>query len=282
MRLGEYAQLDDMKMSEILARYLREIVPLKKTRRSHLTNIRHLDKALGHFPVSQLLPSHVVDFVAIRRRTVSSSTVRKEINALNHIIRTGVALWGVDMINPVPVAKDILASSHAIKESKPRNRRLHDGEEDRLLEALKDTPEMVLIVLLTLHTARRLKEILAIDSTVLVRRKGTLFLRVLDNKTDHPITVPLSERAAELLADFKGFTIPNYAPSRDFSIAVKEAGLKDLRLTDLRHESLSRLFERGFSVPEVMAISGHKTPGILLRVYSQVETDSLSEKLKRL
>ena len=42
-----------------------------------------------------------------------------------------------------------------------------------------------------------------------------------------------------------------------FGRACRRGGISDLRFHDLRHEAISRLFERGLSVPEVAAISGH-------------------------
>jgi len=114
---------------------------------------------------------------------------------------------------------------------------------------------------------------------VLVRRGGRLLLEVRDTKTDHPITVPLSAEAEALLEGFDGFTMRPDSYSQAFMRAVRRAGLRDLRLTDLRHEALSRLFERGLSVPEVLAISGHRSPDVLLKVYSQVDADRLSERL---
>ena len=38
---------------------------------------------------------------------------------------------------------------------------------------------------------------------------------------------------------------------------------------DLRHEAISRMFEKGLNVPEVASISGHKTASQLFR-YVQV------------
>ena len=40
-------------------------------------------------------------------------------------------------------------------------------------------------------------------------------------------------------------------------------------LHDLRHEAISRMFEKGLNVPEVASISGHKTVSQLFR-YVQV------------
>jgi integrase len=43
------------------------------------------------------------------------------------------------------------------------------------------------------------------------------------------------------------------------------AGIYDLTFHDLRHEAISRLFESGLKVHEVMAISGHKTASQMFR-----------------
>ena len=48
----------------------------------------------------------------------------------------------------------------------------------------------------------------------------------------------------------------------------------DLNFHDLRHEAISRMFEKGLNVPEVASISGHRTASQLFR-YVQVEGISL-------
>jgi integrase len=59
---------------------------------------------------------------------------------------------------------------------------------------------------------------------------------------------------------------------------VKRAGLKDLRFHDLRHEAISRFFERGLSVPEVALISGHRDPRMLFR-YTHPRAEDIAAKL---
>jgi len=56
---------------------------------------------------------------------------------------------------------------------------------------------------------------------------------------------------------------PGYAAfilhHQDSAIALtKRAGITDLHFHDLRHEAISRLFEKGLSIPEVALISGHR------------------------
>lgn len=47
------------------------------------------------------------------------------------------------------------------------------------------------------------------------------------------------------------------------------AGITGLHFHDLRHEAISRLFERGYSIPEVALVSGHRDWGSL-KIYTQI------------
>ena len=59
----------------------------------------------------------------------------------------------------------------------------------------------------------------------------------------------------------------------------QRSNIKDLRFHDLRHESVSRFFEMGLSIPEVALISGHKDVRQLFR-YTHLKAENLREKYK--
>ena len=59
---------------------------------------------------------------------------------------------------------------------------------------------------------------------------------------------------------------------------IKKAGITDLHFHDLRHEAISRFFEKGLSVPEVALISGHKDVRQLMR-YTHLKISNLITKL---
>jgi integrase len=63
-----------------------------------------------------------------------------------------------------------------------------------------------------------------------------------------------------------------------FIRATKRVGLKDLHFHDLRHEAITRLFEKGFNVMEVGSISGHKTLQMLQR-YTHLRAENFLERL---
>jgi len=88
-------------------------------------------------------------------------------------------------------------------------------------------------------------------------------------KNSESRVVPLSKRAFQI---FLGLGAGNFplplAPdsvSCAFSRACRRCGIDDLRFHDLRHEAITRFFERGLSVPEVASTSGHKDYQMLER-----------------
>ncbi len=58
----------------------------------------------------------------------------------------------------------------------------------------------------------------------------------------------------------------------------RRAGITDLHFHDLRHEAISRFFEKGLSVPEVALISGHRDYRMLFR-YTHLRAEDIVEKL---
>ncbi|WP_407798686.1 tyrosine-type recombinase/integrase, partial [Staphylococcus aureus] len=56
------------------------------------------------------------------------------------------------------------------------------------------------------------------------------------------------------------------------------AGIKELRFHDLRHEGVSRLFERRLNVIEVSSVSGHKELRMLRRC-THLAADDLRARL---
>ncbi len=59
----------------------------------------------------------------------------------------------------------------------------------------------------------------------------------------------------------------------------RRAAIEDLHFHDLRHEAISRFFERGLSVPEVALISGHRDYRMLFR-YTHLRAEDVAKKLR--
>jgi integrase len=96
--------------------------------------------------------------------------------------------------------------------------------------------------------------------------------------------VPLSILAVNLLKSLNVgagelvFDITPHAISVAFTRACKRAKIDNLHFHDLRHEAISRFFERGLSLAEVATISGHKT-WTMLRRYTHLSASNIALKL---
>ena len=70
----------------------------------------------------------------------------------------------------------------------------------------------------------------------------------------------------------------SYAITDAFRRATKRAGIEGLRFHDLRHEAVSRLFEKRLNVMEVASISGHRSLQMLQR-YTHLRAEELALRL---
>ena len=101
-------------------------------------------------------------------------------------------------------------------------------------------------------------------------------------------TVGLSPRAIEILRTLEPGDDPRIFRMQPSSITQawnrikKRAGLQsNLRLHDMRHEAISRLFEMGLGIAEVGSISGHKD-WRSLKSYTHPRPEDVAKTLKRL
>jgi integrase len=119
----------------------------------------------------------------------------------------------------------------------------------------------------------------------------TVFLP--DTKNGSPRTVPLSTRALNAIhalpRSINGqlFSSEYHSIHNAFQLAVTKAQatqpdnvtfLLELRFHDLRHEAVTRLFEKGLNPIEVGMVSGHKTLSMLQR-YTHLRAEELVAKL---
>lgn len=146
-------------------------------------------------------------------------------------------------------------------------------------------------VVLAIETGMRCSELLALRWEHVNLNNRTAFLP--DTKNGQSRTVPLSSRAEGAIQALpraisgKLFNSGYQSIHDAFKLAVTkaqatEAGnvtfLKGLRLHDLRHEAVTRLFEKGLNPLEVGMVSGHKTLSMLQR-YTHLRSEALVTKL---
>lgn len=141
-------------------------------------------------------------------------------------------------------------------------------------------PEMIFVLV---DTTLRSGELCRLDWSDVDLDRKTILVRNRKNpraKWGNHQQVPLLGRSWSLLCHQRhktGRVCPHAQPSlyRAWKTAVIRSGYV-LTLHDLRHEGLSRLGDRGWSIPQLMAVSGHKSPATLNR-YVHISPESLLE-----
>jgi integrase len=263
----------------IVERYLAEVTPSKKGAAQELNRGRQIARtSLGPMQLDKITSEVVSKYRDGRLREVSNNTVRLELAFLSVVFEQCAKEWGYKVSNPV---KQIRIP----KPGNPRQRRLRPGEEDALLTACAASSATYLhsLVVMAIETGMRFGELVSItwDNVDLTART----IHLPDTKNGHPRTVPLSTRALEAI-----LTVPIGYEGRvflgkpgsiraAFGAALKRSGVgSDLRFHDLRHEAVTRLFEKGLNPIEVGMISGHRSMSMLQR-YTHMHPEGLVSRL---
>ena len=160
------------------------------------------------------------------------------------------------------------------KNNPPRERRLKPGEYERLKKASSDTKVWYLwpIIDFAIETGMRRSEILSMKWEHIGIDNQRVLLPLTKNGSSR--WVPLTKKAVEILNQVprttdQVFPVTDVALRQSWERLRNRANLIDFTFHDLRHEAISRMFEKGLNVPEVASISGHKTASQLFR-YVQV------------
>ena len=264
---------------EVLASYIANVAPTHKGGSSEILRLERFRREEAKLAARAMATFKTSDFEALRDRRlaeVSPGTVKRELNLLHAVIenvRKNLALHE----NPISDVKRPRVSDQ-------RTTRFQADEEERLMEALEGcrNPWVVPAVILAIETAMRRSELLSLkwDDVNLPERVA----RLHDTKNGEARDVPLSPKALTVLEglprslDGRVLATSAEALKNAFERARKKADLEHFNFHDLRHEATSRLFERGWNVMEVAAVTGHKDLQSLKR-YTNLKASDLARKL---
>lgn len=123
------------------------------------------------------------------------------------------------------------------------------------------------LILFAIFSTRRQEEICRVAWADLDRDALQLVVRDMKNpgeKIGNDVRTTLTPQALRLIdaqGSGKGAIWPynSESVSTSFTRACALLGIDDLHFHDLRHEGISRLFELGWSIPQVAAVSGHRS-----------------------
>jgi integrase len=179
------------------------------------------------------------------------------------------------------------------KREEPRRRYLGDKPDElaRLTKALAEHPDQQVanIFRLLLLTGARRGEVLSATWEQFDLQKGLWSKPATSTKQKEPHQIPLSAPARQLVASLPNdseLLFPGRGGQRrtnldhSWSQICKAAGIRGLRIHDLRHSYASTLVSRGFSLPVIGALLGHSQPQTTAR-YAHLFHDSLREATER-
>ena len=266
-------------LGDILKRYIHEITPTKRGAKEETLRIgKILRHPIAEILVYKLKPTDIAKYRDERLNEVSSSTTKKELVLINHIIETARKEWGTYLtVNP-------LDGIRKPTENPQRDRRLGSNELEGLVISCGKSINHWFepLVVIAIETGMRRGELLGLLWQDVDLDKRTAFLPLTKNGSSR--TIPLSLKAIDTLQslprDISGMVFPvSKTALRGLWLrACKRAKIEDFRFHDLRHEATSRFFEKGLNVMEVAAITGHKDLRMLQR-YTHLRAEDLAVKL---
>jgi integrase len=226
-----------------------------------------LRSKVSDLPINFITTQHLSEYRDERLKRVKYSTFVRELNLIRHLFTVAIKEWGFAISNP---CKMIIKQNGIYK----RERRLTNTEYNFLVKGNYPQVKLRMIIELALETAMRRGEILNIKPEHI---KGQTLL-IPETKNNHSRTIPLTKRALYILENTElPFSMSANAVRLAWERLKKKGGVNNLHFHDLRHEAISKLFEKCLSIPEVALISGHKDIRMLFR-YTHLKAEDILKK----
>ena len=267
MQTGQFAQIQtqDLNLADLMQTYAEKVTPAKKGAPQEFRRISRLmkERDLMLTPLTSAKP-HI--FAAFRDRRIQDGirACQYDLVLLRHAWNMARVEWGW------PLGDNPLSLIRMPKNNPPRERRLRAGEYEVLKDAARGSRSWYIwpIIDIAIETAMRRSEILGLLWTNIEWSKQRALLPITKNGRSR--WVPLSDIALKHIEQAprttdRVFLITDVAFRQAWDRLRNRAGIVDLTFHDLRHESISRKFESGMNIPQVMAVSGHRTASQLFR-----------------
>lgn len=253
---------DRTTLADITKRFMREALPLRRSAKIEALRLGALLRhPLANKPLSSITVVDACEYRDYRLERVKWNTFIRELGLIRTVVETAINDWGILVPNP-------FANIRMKKEPDQRQRRLTGEELNHLMTADCGNHYTKPTMILALETAMRLGELLSLTWTNVDLERG--FAELKHTKNGYGRVVPLTGKAIEAINQLPKThirIIPNKNDTlkQSWRRLVSRAGIEDLRFHDLRHEAISRLLEKGLTIPEAASVSGHRTTSMLAR-----------------
>ena len=263
-------------LQQALQRYVKEVNPRKK--RGQIERYRiyaWIQHKVSLLKLEQVRTHHLANWRDEKiQQGFQPNTIRLHLAVLSHLYTIAKSEWGYENIsNPVLGLARPKINLRMIK-------RISDSDVELLIQhsASKYLPTLIR---LALTTGMRRSELIKLTWEDIDWVQQAIHVRNPKNGEDRMI--PLFEKTAQVLLDHgvasgNIFPITENAVTLAFKRALKRIGQSTINFHGLRHEAITRFFEKGLTIPEVASISGHKSWSMLRR-YTHINTQLLVHKI---
>jgi integrase len=271
-RPGGLEQNEDPTLAAVIDRYIAESRNIVLgTKAQVLKSIKNSD--LGETKCSEITSKMLVSFARDLNESVEPQTCGNYFSHLSNIFTVAGPAWAYPLSRRTfDDAVTVIKKLGLIRKAVERDRRPTLGELDQLMEHFGRIREnrpssipMQKIVAFAIFSTRRQEEITLLrwadleDDRILVRD-----MKHPGDKKGNNVYCELPPEAIAIIKTMphdeeRIFPYSTDAISAAFTRACKILGVADLRFHDLRHEGISHLFEMGRTIPQVAAVSGHRS-----------------------
>jgi integrase len=276
MQTGEWKPKEQQfsTLGDLMRKYREKVTPHKRGAGTETRRLNKLIKdTLMQVKLKEAQPHH---FATFRDKRIADGirAAQYDLVLMRAAWNTARIEWGWDLgDNPLTLIR-------FPKNNPPRERRLRQGEYEKLSAACAATKVWYLwpMIEIAIETCMRRGEILNLGWEHLDLERNKAFLP--NTKNGRSRWVPLPSKVTQILETLprensRVFPITDVAVRQSWDRLRRRAGITDLTFHDLRHEAISRQFERGLSIPQVMAISGHQTASQLFRYVNLSDNDPI-------
>jgi len=266
----------DPTLAQVIDRYVNELKKkIGRTKEQVLRTIKTYD--IAEMKCSKITSADLVSFA--QALPVAPQTAQNYLSHLAAIFAIAKPAWGYPLDQQASKDAFVVAKRLGVTaKGGSRDRRPTLEELDRLLEHFGTVKvrrpvsiPMQRIICFAIFSTRRQEEITTIrwsdyeKNRVLVRD-----MKHPGDKAGNHTWCDLTPEASAIVESMPR-TAPEIFPfttdaiSAAFTRAYQVLGIDDLHFHDLRHEGVSRLFDMGWTIPQVASVSGHRSWSSLKR-----------------
>lgn len=279
----------DPKFGVVIDKYLGDLEKeIGKTKSQVLRKVR--DDKIGSLLCSQITSPVLLEY--LDSLDVQPQTKGNYLSHIGSVIRVAKPAWGYPLdIAQLDAARVVADHLGKVTKSNTRDRRPTLDELDKLLTHFGETRSgrvdsvpMQELVVYAIFSTRRQEEITRQVFEDLDVKRSDIWVRDMKHpgeKIGNDVRTALPRDALAMVLKRRGddekrtgriFPHNSSSVSAAFTRACQILGIEDLHFHDLRHEGISRLFEMGWTIPQVATVSGHRTWTSLKR-YAHLRED---------